>query len=62
MSSAWASMPEQHRNLYFKIGILFYELDILEENNYYYWSSRATENVEDGIKNAIDRYRDETRR
>lgn len=63
MDERWESNAQRFKyDIYFSVGYEFYKLNILEDNNYTYWSSKAHFSIEDAIKLRIDRHRDETRR
>lgn len=67
LTESWYNRPFVKPDIYFMIGRLFYELNILEDDNYWYSSDKAADIEEHGVKKAIDDYRcgiiyNETRR
>lgn len=57
LTESWYNRPFVKTDTYFKIGRLFYELNILEDDNCWYNSDKAADIEEHGVKKAIDDYR-----
>lgn len=53
----WYHRSNINDDIYFTIGRLFYELNILEDDNYWYSLNKAADIEEHRVKKAIDDYR-----